>query len=180
MKRLYSCTLLIAVSAAFLLYPVSSSADFLSIPAAALFPKDMSVIYSTDGVSTQLTAGDIGTFSAPVILPYNAIIKSFTLEACDDSAHVTTGGYVQARLLEFRYDDAPNVIEAAVTDQQTAPGNIRVTIDDVDFQIDNSDYSYGMEVMLVNGDGGPGSVSFYKAIIEYDVPLIVIQGTPPP
>ncbi len=179
MKRLYSCTLLMAVSVAFLLYPAAASADFLSIPATALFPEHPAIVYSTNGGSLYTTSGDIKNFYAPVFLPYNAIIKSFTLEAYDNSEHPTDGGYVDASLLEFRYN-TESIIVTTGTDQQTAPGNIRMPVD-VNFQIDNSDYSYGIEVTLYNGETDPQNyVLFYKAIIEYDVPWIVIQGTPPP
>jgi len=159
MKKSCFWRMLLVITAAFLFYPAAASAEYLSIPAAALLPKD----------NTVTGSGTSQSFHGPIFLPHQAIIKSFTLEAKDDSSDVEFGGYVLAQLNIYRYNTVSTPVTIQ-TDGPTAPGEIRVTENNVNISVDNSEYSYGITIILNNGTGGAWSVLFLKIIIEYELP----------
>jgi len=169
MKKSCFWRMLLVITAAFLFYPAAASAEYLSIPAAALLPKDNTVTWSTNGVYLGTGSGTSQSFHGPIFLPHQAIIKSFTLEAKDDSSDVEFGGYVLAQLNIYRYNTVSTPVTIQ-TDGPTAPGEIRVTENNVNISVDNSEYSYGITIILNNGTGGAWSVLFLKIIIEYELP----------
>ena len=169
MKKLCLWRMLLVIIAAFICYPLAASAEYLSIPAAALLPKDNTVTWSTNGVYLGTASGASQSFHGPIFLPHQAVIKSFTLEAKDDSSDVEFGGYVLAELNIYRYWTVSTPVKIQ-TDGPTAPGETRVTEDNVNISVDNSEYSYGVTIILNNGAGGAYSVLFLKIIIEYELP----------
>ncbi|MBN2243918.1 MAG: hypothetical protein JW793_14625 [Acidobacteria bacterium] len=160
---------LLFVTIVFLFHPGATQAEYLSVPAAALLPKDSGVTWSTNGVYLGTASGTSQSYHGPVFLPHQAVIRSFTLEAADNSSDVEFGGYVLAQLNIYRYNTVGTPVEIQ-TDGPTAPGEVRVTADNLNISVDNSEFSYGITVILNNGTGGAWSVLFHKIIIEYDLP----------
>ena len=139
--------------------------DYYSVPAAELLARNNSIGYDTNGVRMFTTDGGQVAFMAPITLPNWSYITSITLEAVDNSGDVEFGGFVRAKLREYRYNTFLDVVTVE-TDAAGAPGDVRVS-DTAAHLVDNTEFSYGLEVILFNGAGGPGSVGYYKVIIEY-------------
>jgi len=138
---------------------------YLSIPAASLLPRDNTIAYDTNGVRMFTTDGGTVVFQAPVNIPNWSVITNVTLEAVDNSAD----GFAKATLREYKFNTFLS-LATAQTDAATAPGDVRVVapIGTSGYhQVDNQQFSYGIEVQLFNGAGGPGSVGVYKIIIDY-------------
>ena len=144
-------------------------AEVLSIPCAALFPKDHNVEYDCNGARLVTANASLQVFTAPVLLPSGSSISSFQLEAADDSGG-EFGGYVKLELLGARYN-ALSFVKTIQTSGPDAPGDIRIDqVIDPPITIDNSEYSYHISVSLLNGAGGVYSTWFFKARIEYTPP----------
>lgn len=151
----------------FFIHTAAVSAAYLSIPAAALIPKDEGVPYSTNGGYMATDYSQAAVFYAPVFLPDNALIKNITLEANDNSGG-ESGGYVRINLVNYSYDSY-SILQTVQTGGTNVPieGNVQVS-DAVDVSVDNLQYSYGIDVILHNGSAGAWSVMYYKCIIEYE------------
>jgi hypothetical protein len=150
-------------------------ADVISIPCAALLPKDHNVEYDCSGLRLVTANAQLQDFTAPVFLPTGSSITKVTLEAADNSGG-EFGGYVKFTLLRAKYNTAW-ILSTIQSSGPDAPGDFR--IDDVlspPVLIDNSEYSYHIAVSLLNGAGGAYSIWFFKAIIEYDHPTNTGQG----
>ena len=141
--------------------------DILSIPAAALLPRDNTIAYDTNGVRMAVPAAGNQVFQAPVFLPHLAIIRAVTLEAKDSSGG-EFGGFVRLILRKYRFNSYFNLATVQTTSFD-APGDTRVHISDLNLLVENDEFSYGIEVTINIGNGGPNSEWFYKVIIEYEL-----------
>jgi hypothetical protein len=155
-----------------LILPAMVSAQesgILSIPASALLPRDNTLAYDTNGVRMAFPTNIAGNqvFQAPVFLPHCAIIKVVTLEAMDSSGG-EFGGFVRSVLRSYRFNSFSNIATVQTTSFD-APGDTRVTISDLNHLVENDEFSYGIEVTINLGNGGPNSEWFYKVIIQYDL-----------
>jgi len=139
--------------------------DYLSVPAAALLPRDNTIAYDTNGVRMFTTDPGQVVFQAPITLPNWSWITNITLEAVDKSSDPQFGGFVRVNLREYQFN-AFSTLATVQTDAPTAPGDVRVGAP-VGHVVDNDQFSYGLEVTLFNGAGGPGTVGLYKVVIEY-------------
>ena len=175
MNKLKVFALLIVCNMVFLFHLAAASADTLSIPVAALLPKDNTVTWTTNGGNFYSTSNSSQTFFAPVYLPDKAIIRSITLEAYDNSGGAA-GGYVQLELLEYQYNAVVSVMADINTDQPGAPGDTRVVLNNIDQTVNNFYCSYGISVIFHPGPGGWGELRLYKVVIEYDTPQVTISG----
>ena len=150
-----------------------STADYLSIPAAALLPKNSSDSYSTNGLFIQADGTSERIFYAPIFLPDKAYIKKITLEARDESGG-DLGAYVQLQLGRYSYN-TPYFLATLKTRGagEPADGDVQVS-DDVNVSVDNSTYSYGLDLQFKPGTAA--ILKFYKCIIEYETPQQVLSG----
>ena len=141
------------------------SAGVLSIPASALLPRDNTIAYDTNGA--RMAVPDVGerVFLAPVFLPHGAQIDSIVLEARDPSGG-ELGGHVKMELVELRFNSVVAVIANLDTGILAAPGDTRVE-QLLSYPVDNSENSYGISVVINNGNGGAWNQLFYKVMIFY-------------
>jgi len=162
------------MGAIFLLLPSFTTAQeliwhygALAIAAPELLPRTNSINYDTNGV--RMATPDTGTvsFQSPVELPQYSYITRMTLEAFDRSGG-EFGGYVKSQLREYRYNTFLS-IATVTTGSPEAPGDIRIPVA-TGHLVNNTEYSYGLEVVINNGAGGAWSEMFYKVIIEYMYP----------
>jgi hypothetical protein len=106
-------------------------------------------------------------FHAPVFLPHCAVISKVTLEAMDSSGG-EFGGFVRSVLRRYRFNSFSDIATVQTTSLD-APGDTRVPISGLNHLVENDEFSYGIEVTINLGNGGPNSEWFYKVIIEYDL-----------
>jgi hypothetical protein len=139
----------------------SLQAGVLSIPAAALLPKDNDISYDTNGVRMAvLDNATTEVFQAPASLPHNAIIERITLDGKDASG----SGFIQISLREYRFNTFL-VLKTFGTTAGEAPGDIRRGRN-VTHLINNRRFSYGVEVSINNG-GNANDVWYYRVEIRY-------------
>ena len=145
--------------------PSTLTAGVLSIPASALLPRDNGIAYDTNGV--RIAVPDVGdrVFLAPVFLPDGVTITDVTLEARDPSGG-EIGGHIKLELVESRYNQIITRIESLDTGIYDAPGETRIS-SAVDHLVNNSEFGYGISVVINNGNGGAWNQLFYKVIIHY-------------
>lgn len=142
--------------------------DVISIGAFDVAPKDRTIEYSTNGAgSLKVPPTKAGSFHAPLILPQGAIITRITMEAHDSSGG-GFGSYVKASLLEQKFNTL-GIIADFDTGISEAPGDTRIVVDNINFPVNNAEYSYrfGIEINNVTGASW-GDEKFYKFIVEYE------------
>jgi hypothetical protein len=145
--------------------PQVAAADVTSIAASALLPKDNSVQYSTNGVGMYVPPASVGNFLAPIQLPNGSRIHNVVLEALDNSGG-EFGGYVKVELVKMRYN-AAWILTTCDTGIEPAPGDTRIPGGSINELVDNSEFSYGLGIVMNNPSPG-WNLGFYKMIIEYD------------
>ena len=142
-------------------------AEYLSIPCSAFMPKDNNTSWTTNG--GYLATG--GEFYAPVILPDSAYINTVYLQARDDSGG-DLGGYVQLQLMGYSFESY-DYIATLSTGVEWGGGMISIPMD-VNRYVDNSTYSYGLDLKIVNGT--VGILWFYRCVIDYDITQRILSG----
>jgi hypothetical protein len=156
-------------------------ADVISIPASALLPKGnysgSATQWSTNGITMQIPPFTAQSFLAPLILPQHARITKVIMEA-HDSTGGEFGGYVRADLGRYQHNTVLVIVSTAILDTgiEAAPGDVRVVADGLNHTVDNTEFSYGFGILMNNPTAEWGKIMFYKFIVEYDVPKIVLSG----
>ncbi|GAB4276339.1 MAG: hypothetical protein Kow0092_32110 [Deferrisomatales bacterium] len=140
-------------------------AGVLSIPPSALLPRDNGIAYDSNGVRMAVPVVGELTFLAPVFLPDGVTITAVVLEAHDGSGG-EFGGHVKMELVEMRYNTVRS-LAALDTGIAAAPGDVRVS-GVLHHAVDNSEFGYGISVVINNGAGGAWNQLFYKAVIYYE------------
>ena len=148
--------------------PAVFANDVISIPATAMLPKDHNVEYSTNGTYIGVPPGKSGAFMAPLVLPQGAVITKVTMEAYDNHGG-QFGGYVRGILNEYRYGTVAASIATFDTGGPDAPGDTRLSSGNLNYQVDNSEFSYGFSVDMNNVTGMGWEQLFYKFIVEYEL-----------
>lgn len=142
--------------------------DVISIGSFNVLPKEHTIEYGLNGAgSLQVPPTKKATFYAPLILPQGAIITRVTMEARDNSGG-DFGSYVKASLLEQKFN---TVLKIATFDTgiSEAPGDTRIVVDNIDFPVDNTEFSYGFGIEINNVTGSSyADEMFYKFIVEYE------------
>jgi len=167
----------IIIAALLILANSASAVEIMSVPAATVLPFDSGVVYFTNGACVRIPPGNLSDFQAPVVFPHEALILNVTLEAHDSSGG-ELGGYVELRLVRYRYNSYQIVCDVS-TLPGPAPGDVRIPADSFyGHVVDNSEYSYCLFVRINNTTGSTWETEmFYKVIIEYN--LASATGTPP-
>ena len=164
MKRI-----LAAIIFATALFGKNVVAETISIGCPALIPKDHNVLYDCNGARLVTGSGNLQTFTAPVFLRSGTKINKIILEAADNSGGAS-GGYVRLQLVRARFNTI-QILATVDTGSSPAPGNVRQeTVLPTPVVIDNSDNSYHISVVLLNGSGGAFSTWFFKAFIDFQPP----------
>ncbi len=159
----------------------STSADVISIPHQACLPKQHwgeSVItyYHSNGASVQpYVQSGLQTLYCPLILPQNARITKVTMEGHDHTGG-EFGGYLRGSLERYKFNTATAGFAEFDTGLEEAPGDVWVTVNNIDLVIDNTEYHYGLTVGMNNPTSDSGAISFSKFIVEFEVRLIEITG----
>ncbi|MFH1998526.1 MAG: hypothetical protein ABIK28_02545, partial [Planctomycetota bacterium] len=138
---------------------------YLSIPAAALIPRNKDIPYDTNGVFMYIRGDEAQVFHAPVILPHGAKVTKIVLNGIDGSGG-RAGGYVKTSFHSYR-QGSYNRIAAIGSTEAFDKGKFTET-ENLNATINNSAYSYGIQVAIANGDKGYGSAGFYNIEIEYE------------
>lgn len=138
--------------------------DIVSIPAAALLANDNSISYDTDGVRMEVPGSPLDrVFQAPVQVPHKAVIRKIMLEGKDASVR----GYLEVGLRAYKNDNYRELVRVS-TSAIEAPGDFRRS-EDLKHQVNNSRFTYGLEVVINNG-GIRNDVWYYKVVIKYAAP----------
>lgn len=149
-------------------------ADVISIPHQACLPKQHwggSTItnYHSNGASVQPFPGSGDqTLYCPVILPQGATIKNIQME-CHDGSGGASGGYVAAALASYQYNTT-SISANFDSGSEDAPGAVRISVENINLVVDNTQYHYGLSVTMNNPTGDSGAISFSKFIVEYEPP----------
>ena len=143
--------------------------DVISIPAYALQPRSSTVEYETNRACLMIPTGTASRFMAPLILPQSATITRITMEAYDGGGG-EFGGRIAAHLNETRYNTLVTVAIASFdTGIEDAPGDTRISVNDIYHTVDNSEYSYSFAIDINNTTGTAlTDQKFYKFIVEYE------------
>lgn len=164
MKRI-----LTAVVLATALLGKSAAAEIISIGCSGLLPKDHNASYDCNGARLVTASGNLQTFTAPIVFRNRTRINRIILESADNSGG-TGGGYVRLQLIRARFNTI-QILATVDTGGPAQPGNSRQeTILPTPVTIDNTDNSYHISVILLNGSGGAFSTWFYKAFIDFRPP----------
>ena len=138
--------------------------DAVSIPAAALVAGDNDVDYFTNGVRMAVDSSSDDQFlQAPVELPHKAVIRRIILEGKDSSG----SGSIDVGLREFRRNTYLDLVRVSTSANET-PGDFRRGMG-LSHEVNNSRYSYGIEVVINNGNDW-NAVWYYKVVIKYVTP----------
>ena len=177
-SKLWSVMLLAAAVIAFSLQ--SASADVISIPHQACLPKQHwggnITTYHSNGASVQpYPESGEQVLYCPVILPQHARIMKVTMEG-HDSTGGASGGYLKASLTQYRFNETNAVLASFDTGLEDDPGDVWITVEDIDLIIDNLTFHYGFSVGMCNPTGDSGAISFSKFIVEFEVRYIEITG----
>ncbi len=169
MKKLTFCFFTFAILSLINASPLM--AEYLSIPCGAFMPKDHNTGWTTNGGYLATGGEQSSEFYAPVILPDSAYINTVYLQARDDSAG-DAGGYVQVQLIGYSFESY-DYIATLSTGVEWGEGTISIPMD-VNQYVNNSIYSYGLDLKIVHGT--TGTLWFYRCVIDYDITQRVLSG----